>query len=73
MMLPIFPMCALVSVPVTSNESTGVIEMPPAEPAAAETVWSSFEEAEKSTEDRGLLKVTFVPSSISAMVSIPVT
>ena len=67
------PRCALVSVPVTSSDSTGVMEMPPAEPAAAVTDWLSVEVAVISTPERGLVVVICVPSLISAMFSMPVT
>ena len=39
--------------PVTSSDSTGVMDMPPADPAAAATVWVSLEDEENSTEDNG--------------------
>ena len=67
------PSFALVSVPVTRSESTGVTEIPPADPAAASTLCVSEDVADISIPERSLVIVIGVLSSISAMVSIPVT
>ena len=67
------PSFALVSVPVTNSDRTGVTEIPPADPAAASTFCVSEEVAEISIPERSLVIVIGVPSLISAMVSIPVT
>ena len=69
-----FPICARVSVPDTLSARTGVTEIPPAAPATASVVWVSVNFAQNVISGRALSPVVIsVPSSTSAMVSIPDT
>ena len=72
MRLPL-PSVLSVAAPATITATTGVTDIPPAEPAVLSNVWVSVVSVVMVTPPANELSLKLTPSSIYASVSIPVT